>query len=453
MAKHAKLSPSSASRWTSCTASPAAQEGLPNESREASRMGTCGHQMAAECLIEGHDPQTYLGRQMGFPHNGNEDWADKFPLGTQFEFTHTVDQELIDAVSTYVNFVKQQRDLLAAEMFVEQSVPIGHITGEQDATGSSDVVLIAGDTICIIDAKFGRGRVYAYDVLEAEEVDLLTGEAIPPKRRMNLQMAMYALGSYEKFGLLADIKRVRGIIVQPFLGAVSEYECDLDELLALGRWLSERAALTTKAPEFVPSNKNCFFCRARFNCHARNAEVLSTALEGFDDVDSLAAAKTVPIFQPKVGQLWAKVDLIRQWCDDIEAAVQAQLERGETVIGIDGKPMKLVEGKKPHKAWSDEQEAMELMTKFRLKDLMWNKKLITPAQAEKLAPKKRKHKEAGFEEKTPLGKIQWTKLSALVTQGRGKPVAALSTDPRLPLVNATAGMSDESENLPNSDLF
>lgn len=75
-------------------------------------MGTCGHQMAAECLIEGHDPQTYLGRQMGFPHNGNEDWADKFPLGTQFEFTHTVDQELIDAVSTYVNFVKQQRDLL-----------------------------------------------------------------------------------------------------------------------------------------------------------------------------------------------------------------------------------------------------------------------------------------------------------------------------------------------------
>ena len=63
MAYHASLSPSSASRWTSCTASINAQAGLPNENSEASMAGTCCHQMSAELLQawidlgkpEGHD--------------------------------------------------------------------------------------------------------------------------------------------------------------------------------------------------------------------------------------------------------------------------------------------------------------------------------------------------------------------------------------------------------------
>lgn len=62
---HAKLSPSSADRWTSCTASINAQEGIPNTNSDASRDGTCCHQILAECLENPElDLQSYLGRVM-----------------------------------------------------------------------------------------------------------------------------------------------------------------------------------------------------------------------------------------------------------------------------------------------------------------------------------------------------------------------------------------------------
>lgn len=415
-------------------------------------MGTCGHQMAAEILVGQSAPSSYFGRVMGFPYVDNEDWADKYPEDYEFQYTHTVDQDLIDAVVTYASFVLKQKELLGAEMFVEQRVPIGHITGEKDATGSSDVVLVSGDTITIIDAKFGRGKVYAYDIVEPEQIDPITEEVTPPVRRMNLQLAMYALGSLEKYGLLYEFKCVKVIIVQPFLNSVSEYECSVEELLELGKWLSERAEATRKNPEFVPNGKNCFFCRARFDCHARNADVLKTALEGFDDVESFASAKTVPIFLPNLGQLWGKVEQIKQWCKDIETKVQAEIEAGNVVIGPDGGAMKLVEGRKPAKEWVDEQAAMEMMSRWRLKDLMWTKKLITPTQAEKLAPKK-PGKKPVTEPKTPIGKTQWKRLSALVKQGRGNPTVAMASDPRPALINQAQDMPEVEPPADNSDLF
>ncbi len=82
MAKHAKLSPSSADRWVSCTASIDAQHGIPNESSEASRDGTMCHQMSEEVLRDGIDPQSYLGRKMVFwesedGESNGELWEDE----------------------------------------------------------------------------------------------------------------------------------------------------------------------------------------------------------------------------------------------------------------------------------------------------------------------------------------------------------------------------------------
>lgn len=446
-AYHALLSPSGAFRWTSCTASPAAQVGKPNESREASRMGTCGHQIGEELLLNAErDPQTYLGRTMAFLPNGHSDWIEN--IGSQtVVHTHVVDEALLDAAMIYVNFVRQQVELLGADLLVEQAVPIGRITGEKDATGSSDAILISNGVLTVIDAKFGRGKVYAYDVIEPESFDILTGEVVPPKYRMNLQAAMYALGAYEKVSLLAEFTKVKAIIVQPFLGSISEYECSLDELLALGKWLSERASLTTANPEFVPNSKNCFFCRARFDCHARNAEALKSAVEGFEDEAEFKEAKTLPVFLPSVGQLYSKVEMIRQWCDDIESKVHAELSAGSAVLDIHGKPMKLVEGRKPHKRWADEAEAIAAMEKMRFKE-MWVKSLITPAQAVAYMPKKAKK----GEEPPPsvLGKTQAKKLLEMVTQDNGKPVIAFSTDPR-PALPTSTGMDDLPAD--NSDLF
>jgi hypothetical protein len=177
-AYHAKLSPSSSDRWTDCTASPGASEGKPNESSAASRTGTCGHQIGAECLDMGFEPESYVGQVMGFPKDGNEDWTTAFPEGTEFEFTETVTEELSAAVFTYVDLIRQRVELTGGELHVEQAVPIGQITGEEGATGSCDAGIIHGETVEIYDLKLGRAPVQASEVIEPESVCLTTSSAL-----------------------------------------------------------------------------------------------------------------------------------------------------------------------------------------------------------------------------------------------------------------------------------
>lgn len=174
MSYHAKLSPSSADRWTSCTASINAQEGIPNTNSDASRDGTCCHQILAECLEHHGDPQDYLGREMQFwthheSDSSGEDWSELISeqMADECVITGsvTVTQEMVDAVTTAMNFVRQQVELTGGLLEVEQRVPIGHITGEDGAGGTSDVVLLTDDTIRVMDAKFGRAKVLAYEVV------------------------------------------------------------------------------------------------------------------------------------------------------------------------------------------------------------------------------------------------------------------------------------------------
>lgn len=428
---HARLGPSSASRWTDCTASAGAQDGYPNTTSEASRAGTTGHQIGAECLEHGHDPNSYVGRYLCFLSDRREVWREQLADDDALLVTHEerVTFELAEAVAKYVNYVNTIHATLGGEMIVEQPVPIDHITGEQGATGMSDCIIVSGETLVTVDAKFGRGKVYAYDVIEPETYDLVTGEIVPPKLRMNLQLAMYLLGAYEKYALLSDFTQVKAVIVQPMLNHVSEYECSIEELMELKAWLSERAEATRTNPEFKPNGKNCHFCRAKYDCHARNRDALETALEGFEDV---ATARPKPITLPKLGDLYSKIDMIRSWCDDVEKRVMDELLAGKKVIRGDGIKYKLVEGRRGAKEWDDPAAIEKMMLEMKLKpDVIYTRKLVTPSQAEKLAEtRKGKNQSPADEPKKPIGKVKWNRLTAHIHQPPGKPVVAPQTDPR-----------------------
>lgn len=463
-AYHARLSPSSAHRWSSCTASPGAQDGRPNTTSEASRFGTCGHQIAEECLLQGTDPLTYVGRRMLFWSGlddslkplGGEDWENKFTQddgslrfphgGEQVAFVD-VTEEMAEGVLTYVKYVRNHVATHGGEMLVEQSVPIDHITGEEGARGTTDVAVLSGETLTIIDLKMGRGRVKAYEVVEPSLENPETGEVQPPKLQMNQQVALYALGTYREHSLFHDFKRVKAVIVQPMLNAVSEYECSIDELLALGEWLSKKAEETRVNPEFQPSSDNCFFCKARFDCHARNAEVLSAAIEGFDDVET---AKPKVIQLPQLGDMWNLLPMIRAWADDIEARVQAELEAGRRVHLSDGQYLKLVEGKQGNKQWKDERVVEQMLKKdFRLRDdLVYNQKLITPTQAEKIAITTKGKRPENDPKKYAIGKVQWQRLAEHIVRADAKPKIVVSSDPRPEIQRSEPTAEDDG-----SDLF
>lgn len=112
MAYHAVIGPSSADRWSSCTASINEQRGKPNTSTEAARRGTCCHQMSEELLLGVvEDPQTYLGRKLVFwkdPATGEsgECWADDLKLPadrTLVGTTMEIDQTMVNNVAALLD--------------------------------------------------------------------------------------------------------------------------------------------------------------------------------------------------------------------------------------------------------------------------------------------------------------------------------------------------------------
>jgi len=113
---------------------------------------------------------------------------------------------------------------------------------------------------------------------------------------------------------------------------------------------------------------------------------------------------------------WAmsKVDLIEGWCKAVRGEVERRLLEGKEVEGY-----KLVQGRRGPRAWANPEEAEAVLKAMRLKqEVMYDFKLISPTTADKLA-------KAGT-----IGKRQWPKVEALITQADGGPSVAPVSDKR-----------------------
>lgn len=443
MAKHARLSPSSADRWTTCTASPAAQDGIPNTNSDASRMGTVCHQIAEECLLdEFKSPFDYVGREFVFYYlaeteRDETDWAEDITdlvwnLMGKPEAVIAVTDDMAAAVATGVAYVKEQHELLGGKLFVEQRVPVGQFTGEDDAEGSADVILLGSDWISTFDFKFGRKRVNASRLISPQRLDFITGAMQPEKRGPNLQMGCYSLGAVYKHDLFGEVKTVTMTIVQPFIDHTDSYTCTIEELRATERFLAAKAEESRTNPRFVPSFEACFFCRAKGTCNAQADKALSGVFDMLDDNSGVPKQPGVP----SLGSQYALVPFIEQWTKDVNAAVETALNNGEPVVRDDGLAYKLVEGKNGPRQWVDATEAETKLKESGLAhEVRYSYSLISPTQAEKLAVKKKKGPDP------LLTQEQWESLQPLVKQSKGKPQVTLETDPR-PAITAADGFEE-----------
>lgn len=447
---HARLSPSSADRWTSCTASPAAQDCIPNENSDASRQGTTCHQMQEELLLNKElEPQNYIGRTLIFWHDAENDvrgetWADQDGFGipaAHVEAEVTVTEAMVGAVVSAVSFIREQHTLLGGEMLVEQRVPIGQFTGEADAYGSADVILLGATWLAVFDSKFGRKRVDAAKVLQAERVDFITGEVHPEQRGPNLQMASYALGAVHEHDLFGTIEQATMVVVQPFIGHTDSYSCSIGELREVERFMAAKAEETRSAPRYVPNFDNCFFCRAKGRCDAQTHRALSTVFDGFGEAD---VGTVSPPNLLTLGSQYALVPFVEQWAKDVTDATRKALSDGEPVVRGDGAAYKLVAGKSGARTWVDEAAAAEVLTRARLKrEDMYVFKLISPTMAEKLASAK-KPKKGEAPQPAALPPSKWRELQDLITRSEGAPTIALATDPR-PAMCKADGFEDVSQ--------
>lgn len=382
--KHAVLSPSSAHRWSVCIAAPAMERGRPNTDSEASRTGTAAHELAALCLAEKTQTESYLGRKMT---NGV-----------------AVDEKMATDVQGYVDYVRELSKN-AQIVSIEHTVDISHITGEDGAEGTADCILLMNDgELVVVDYKNG------YRDVDPE---------------LNTQMAMYAAGAVYELDMLYDIKSLRTVIYQPSKGGAKEYVWEKEkfaevsaELSSAAEWSGKLLADGAESPheeDFNPGVKQCEWCKAKTDCAAHQAFIEKTLGVKFEAV-------TEEDIQPPVAVtgLGAKLDIVpmlRSLCDAIEATANIELQAGREVVGADG-PYKLVAGRAGARKWRDEAEAELVLKGMRLpQDVMYDKSLISPTTADKL------HKKA------IIGKRQWPKIEAIITRADGKPRVAKATDP------------------------
>jgi hypothetical protein len=378
MGRHAKdMSPSSAERWVNCAGSVPLSADLPDDVSRYAAEGSCAHEVAALGLTQNTPAAAYIGRIF----HDNE-----------------VPVEMTEHVDFYAQAVRDHLTHPSDDLHIEVEVPITPITGEPDAVGTADAVVLSyvNQEITVIDLKYGRGvRVQA---------------------EQNLQLIIYALAVLELYGVIVEWKTVRLVIVQPRAGGVSEWVIPVDELGTYAKTISlaaerVRQAQRDGAADYLnPGEKQCQWCRAKATCPALTAQVL-------------AEVAAVPDATPatEIAHLLARIDLIEMWCKALRAEAERRLLAGIPVPGF-----KLVEGKKGARAWGKEADVEALLKSMRLKqEQMYDFKLISPTSAEKVLKNQPK---------------RWAKLLAHITQKSGAPSVVPAADPRpalLPVVSSS----------------
>lgn len=398
---HARIfSASQLDRLFACPGSAVLGADAPRSSNEYSAWGTACHSLAADALQRGDSVyEQALGGTIS---------ADGF----QFD----IDEEMVAVARTHTDYV---RDAAGHDgtVLVEQLVWFGrHLNVREDAFGTADALIVRGDELIVVDLKTGRGV------------------AVDPAD--NAQLMAYALGCLEIAEAVADITRVRLVIVQPRAGGVKEHDLPVEDLLS---WARDHAApAAQRVMEAVgafaehhlnPGEHQCRFCPAKATCPALRAEVADTVI-GFSPPASPDEFAIQPVLMPceDSGADWlsaclSKVDLIEDWCKAVRVEAQRRLSDGEDVPGY-----KLVAGKRGARAWTDAASVEDLLRKkFRLTvEQAYDLKLISPTTAEKLV------------KASVLGPRQWERLQELVHQPSGKPHVAPVSDPRPAITSQVA---------------
>ena len=400
---HAKLSPSGAHRWLACPGSVAMEEPIHEPHSRFAAEGSAAHFLAEQCLKADTDARAFLGKTILMTAEGGA-WLDQATDAPVPHDLFFVAVEMAEPVQAYVDLVRSE----PGDHYYEQRYAIGHLTGEADAHGTSDAVIINGDKLTVIDLKYGRGVK-------------VTAEA-------NVQLGLYALGAIHHWAFLYDFSSVELVVHQPRLDHI-------DRWVAPHGWLQELETHVVSVSSVIrergdeaflePGEHQCRFCKAKAHCPALAKSVLGTVAGDFVDLQAPVASQLghakptlAHVDTRQLGNLMAATGLIEDWCKAIRARTEAELSAGNAVPGY-----KLVQGRRGARRWADARAAEELMKAMRIKlDVMYEQSLISPTTAEK------RHKDGG------IGPRQWPKLQELITQPEGSPSVVPETDKRPPLV-------------------
>lgn len=380
MAQHAILSASGAYRWLKCTPSARLERQFKDEQSPYAAEGTRAHAAAEQLLTRELFPE----RKVAEP---------KFD-----------DKEMEIAVQRYVDIcmekvIAARKRTPDADIQVEARVDFSRWVPEGFGTG--DMVIVADDTLEIVDLKYGKG--------------------VPVSAEGNPQMRLYALGAYEANSILYDIKTIRMTIVQPRLDSVNSDEMSIEELIAWGDSIKDTAKLAYDGEGECQAGDHCGFCKARHLCRA-----LSNAC--LDEFYKHGGKKTSLLLDTEVAEVLDMADMIIKWAKDVQNyAFDQAVNEGKNWPGY-----KLVEGRSSRKITNAEAAAQALLdADFTEEDIYKPQELRGITDLTKLVGKKKLAETIGqFIDKPP-----------------GKPTLVPLSDKRAPLELNPVNVDDFDDSL------
>ena len=332
---HALLSASSAHRWLACPPSAVAAEKYPPQDTDFTREGTLAHEVA-EWVASGKSKNHHLDK-------GLDDG---------------VTAEMLECAKGYADYIQELTTSEDAIVLLEQRVDFSPWV--PDGFGTCDCILIQGDTLTIIDYKYGQGVA-----VSAED---------------NPQMKLYALGALNDYGIALDVTKVEMHIYQPRINNISA-SCLMVE--DLQEWADKTvkpiAQKAAKGKGDYKAGDHCKFCP-----HAGRCRQLTKTCTEYVETHSLRVA--VPVLAPhEVAEVLAMEPLVTLWLKRVKAqALTTMLEGGE-VPGY-----KVVEGKLGNRKWTDELQVAEKLQAegYQLGEIT-ETKLLSPSQMDKSIGKKK----------------------------------------------------------------
>ncbi len=379
------LNPSSADRWTTCTASPQFildnWDKIPASTDTPYNMaGTAAHEVAAAFL---------QNRQPG-------------------ETPVPVDEDMLVHGWNYSQYVLDLREQ-GSRMLVEQKLPLWYMPARNCIV---DAAVINPNSLHIVDYKYGEGVV------------------VHPERSLQATIYAQTIGAgmlpfpADKFPVFVHIYQPRGRAGETGPGHV--WETTWGEIASIAEQIQHKALgikLHHEDPEnksgynkeayelqFAPSDKACQWCPAKGFCTARQQSLA----DGFEVIDALTPlpppAQSTITEQQLVRILTHKAGMV-SWLNDVEQWAEDFLKAGGKIPGF-----KLVLSRGGNRVWSDPNKALKLLLEETIltPDEIIEERVDGPAAIEKL-----------------IGKNKFSaELSALITKSPGVPVIAPEGDKR-----------------------
>ena len=365
---HALLSASSAHRWLNCPASAVAAEAYPQQDTEYTRDGTLAHEVAEIVARSG---------------SIEGPWPEE------------VTNEMLECAAGYRDYIQSlvqgDNTIGLLEQWVDFSpwVP--------DGFGTADCILIQGDTMDVIDYKYGQG--------------------VPVSAVDNPQEKLYGLGALNDYGIAYDIETVRLHIFQPRINNVSVDSLTADELLAWAdKTVKPIAQKAAKGKGGYKAGEWCKFCP-----HAGRCRELTKTCTEYVETHSLRVA--VPVLAPhEVAEVLAMEPLVTLWLKRVKAQALTTLLDGGEVPGY-----KVVEGKLGNRKWTDELQVLDALKQAGFKsEEVTETKLLSPAGMDKAIGKKK------------VAEL----LDSLIDRSPGAPTIVPASDKRPPLDRLAEAIKD-----------